>query len=505
MALSQEKKKQKSVAKDIVNTFDFLITAFIPALLIITFVVRPFIIPTGSMAETLKGAHFRLCCPQCGYEYSQNFEPREYGRPANTFVKGKLRPPATQCPSCGYYRVDNTPMSVSPGDKILVLKFFYQFFEPQRWDVMVFKSPTEPEIDYIKRLVALPGETIEIIDGDVYIDGQIARKPEKVQDELWMAVYDNDYQPVRPVEGSFNGHIWRQPFNIGQSQWTIDKNDPTVFLLNSNGTENTLTYDTSIGNDFSATYAYNNIGVNRAMPYCSDIMLRFYTKLLGPNDRIGIVLGKYGIEYKASIDSDGTMIIERAAEAGQFEELTQKNITPPKTNKEFLVKFANVDHQLVFECGNEKLSFDLGRAPEDAGKRNTKISPQAKIVGDGKLSISHVAIFRDIHYTTIDVPNGHPKPLAEEGSPFKLKKDQFFALGDNSPVSGDSRMWERPGRGNNGVLYDRGTVPREYLVGKAFFVILPSGFKPFEKFIFSPIPNFGQMKFIYGGQQKTPN
>jgi len=57
-----------------------------------------------------------------------------------------------------------------------------------------FRNPIEPSINYIKRLIGRPGETVEIIDGDIYIDGQISRKPAKVQEELWMPVYDNDYQ-----------------------------------------------------------------------------------------------------------------------------------------------------------------------------------------------------------------------------------------------------------------------------------------------------------------------
>ena len=72
-------------------------------------------------------------------------------------------------------------MRVTKGDKILALKCIYQFFEPKHWDVVVFRSPLEPQTNYIKRLVGRPGETVKIIDGDVYIDGQISRKPAKIQ------------------------------------------------------------------------------------------------------------------------------------------------------------------------------------------------------------------------------------------------------------------------------------------------------------------------------------
>ena len=207
----QSQPPKKDRATEIANTLEWLVTAFILAFVFRAFVMEAFRIPTGSMADTLKGAHFRLCCPQCGYKYSFGFVPESYGFPPDSIPRTPLRPVATRCPSCGHYQPTGGTMPISNGDRILVLKCIYQFFEPKRWDVIVFKNPTEPSINYIKRLVGRPGEKVEIIDGDVYINDEISRKPAKAQKELWMPVYDNDYQPVRPKEGLFNGHTWRQP------------------------------------------------------------------------------------------------------------------------------------------------------------------------------------------------------------------------------------------------------------------------------------------------------
>ena len=55
------------------------------------------------------------------------------------------------------------------GDRILVAKFPYEFADPKRWDVVVFKYPGNATVNYIKRLVGLPGETIRIRDGDLWI------------------------------------------------------------------------------------------------------------------------------------------------------------------------------------------------------------------------------------------------------------------------------------------------------------------------------------------------
>ncbi|GAI52795.1 unnamed protein product, partial [marine sediment metagenome] len=49
-----------------------------------------------------------------------------------------------------------------------------------------------------------------------------------------------------------------------------------------------------------------------------------------------------------------------------------------------LVKFANVDHQLIFQFGAERLTYDLGSGADDAGPRRTEIPPQVKIFGLGK-------------------------------------------------------------------------------------------------------------------------
>ncbi|MFA5388992.1 MAG: signal peptidase I [Candidatus Omnitrophota bacterium] len=88
-----------------------IIIALILALIIRTFVVQAFKIPTGSMRQTL-----------------------------------------------------------IEGDRILVNKFIYKFTQPKRGDVIVFVSPEDKKKDFIKRLVGLPGENIEISGGAIMIN-----------------------------------------------------------------------------------------------------------------------------------------------------------------------------------------------------------------------------------------------------------------------------------------------------------------------------------------------
>jgi signal peptidase I len=58
------------------------------------------------------------------------------------------------------------------GDFILVNKLVYRFSEPRRGDIVVFKYPIEPKIDFIKRIVALPGEEVEVRNNQVFINGK---------------------------------------------------------------------------------------------------------------------------------------------------------------------------------------------------------------------------------------------------------------------------------------------------------------------------------------------
>ncbi len=93
------------------------------------------------------------------------------------------------------------------GDRILVMMFPYDLpflpgaGPPERWDVVVFRYPEEPELSYIKRLIGLPGETIKIAHGDIYVrplaglDFRLARKPLRHQSAMLQNVYDDRYHP----------------------------------------------------------------------------------------------------------------------------------------------------------------------------------------------------------------------------------------------------------------------------------------------------------------------
>lgn len=56
------------------------------------------------------------------------------------------------------------------GEYILTEKVSYKFREPKRGEVIIFAAPNRPDTDYIKRVIALPGERVELADGIIYIN-----------------------------------------------------------------------------------------------------------------------------------------------------------------------------------------------------------------------------------------------------------------------------------------------------------------------------------------------
>ncbi|MBR9878789.1 MAG: signal peptidase I [Gammaproteobacteria bacterium] len=131
--------------------------SFFPVLLVVlvlrSFVVEPFQIPSGSMRPTLEVGDFIL---------------------VNKFTYG-LRLP-----------VANT--------KILDLN------EPERGDVMVFRYPQDPAVNFIKRVVALPGDTLRYVDKQLYVNGEPVPKtllddaPESAPGELLFSEQLGEHQ-----------------------------------------------------------------------------------------------------------------------------------------------------------------------------------------------------------------------------------------------------------------------------------------------------------------------
>ncbi len=118
--------------EELTEFFKTAMIAIIFALIIRTFMYEPFNIPSGSMKPTLEVGDY-------------------------LFVHK---------PSYGYSR-HSFPFSIAPIEGRIMAK------EPQRGDVIVFKLPTDTRVDYIKRLIGMPGDTVQVMKGRLYINGEL--------------------------------------------------------------------------------------------------------------------------------------------------------------------------------------------------------------------------------------------------------------------------------------------------------------------------------------------
>ncbi len=184
---------------------EFAVHLGLAVLLFRTFVAEGFMISTGSMAPCLLGYHHQVICPSCSFRFPRGMRspPTPAGREPNLGSSEGLSsadiPLETACPNCGLSPIDMAGLPPNEGDQLLVHKQAYDWRPPRRWELAVFHSPQDPQAAFVKRIVGLPGETIEIRGGDVYADGVLQRKSLDIQRSLRIPVYDLDHPPTDDV------------------------------------------------------------------------------------------------------------------------------------------------------------------------------------------------------------------------------------------------------------------------------------------------------------------
>ena len=94
--------------------------------------------------------------------------------------------------------MENTIMT---HDRLIGFRFAYWFDEPQRGDIILFEYPVDEKQIYIKRVIGLPGETVEIRNGHVYIDGSEEPLEEDYLKETW--TWENDGYTFKVPEGCY--------------------------------------------------------------------------------------------------------------------------------------------------------------------------------------------------------------------------------------------------------------------------------------------------------------
>lgn len=517
------------------DTLISVIIAFALAFVGRSYVLEPFVIPTGSMAPTLLGAHFRADSVESGANWAidRQLSESKHGAlvrdPYTTteFEAGELRQRA--------------------GDRILVLKRTPLSPPIKRYEVAVFRNPVDPNENLIKRIIGMPGEQIALVDGDVFVrpvtnasgnslttweepGWTIARKAEREQRAVWQPVFDAARLPRGgPVPGSW-------PFKPSED-WTLDG---TTLAKNDTG-EAELRWDNTVW-DIRDRLAYNDIdlyrdprfGPGRAKGWLppnypvSDLAITTGFEPATPDDTLTIELTTRQTIFQSIVTTSGVTLRSRDLRVSdsEWKVLARQELQSPlKVERAALVEFWHADQSLWIFVNDRLLSrvqydwtipqrlrhsikgvrldtlLPLSRGMNLLSSTEQYTKPEIRIaVSGGAARLHRVRVDRDLYYhpyQTVDSMRTGIPPLGTHPlSTATLGKGQYLALGDNSPRSADSRVWGEPHPlvdQNFPETSARGVVPEELIIGRAFMVYFPSISRDGPV----PVPDLGRIRPIH--------
>lgn len=467
------------------QVLEFIVCLVATVLLFRTWHVDNFVVPSGSMATTLLGVHRSVRCADCGIAF-------ECGSgEVDGFPDREAR---ATCPNCGCPENPLGTLADTAGDRLLVSKQAFGIRPPRRWEVAVFRRADVGDQVFVKRIAGLPGESIQIREGDVYVDGKIQRKSLAEQRATAIVVHDSRFVPrslgyqADRWQGDVGGSLWRReslgyfhPAEAGPR--TSDSPvDPGLAPVDW------LTYRhwrRRPGNEYSPTEApvEDDYGYNQTRPIeesakISDLMLACRLRAFGRGElllfatdgrehfvvRIDVQGGRIELDHNGRQVAAATLPIEAGTRL--FDRATN-------------VELSLIDRQLLLAIDGiaplEPYPFSASELPRTPTPRPLAIGSR----GLG-LDVRQLRVLRDIYYT-------HPRGIHSRWAmdrPYRLDSDEYFVLGDNSPLSEDSRFWPQgPG------------VRASLLVGKPLVVHLPSrladwGWGPFN------VPDWSAIRYI---------
>lgn len=331
-----------------------------------------------------------------------------------------------------------------PGDRVLVKKWDAAIGGPDRWEIWVFRPPLDRTINYVKRVAGLGGETVEIEDGDLYVDGTIARKPPRTREEMWYPVWpraDGGREPASPWSGEGFRKEGEDGFAVaGATERRLLRWERTVYDGATPGTGS------------------SPVG---------DLRLRFEVAGAEPGTVLVVRITGRGGPCEARIPVEGGTV--EATVNGAPAAPTPGGGGTAARGPVTSVEVFHADLQFGVRLdGGAALAAETAALPP-GGRPSFSVSFG---VEKGGATFRGVRLDRDVHYTgshRFTVPEGH-----------------FFFLGDNSASSQDSRMWRgwettetreggrafvseaRPYAGEDGRLEfrDRNGVSRSFAPGE---------------------------------------
>lgn len=446
-SLKPSKSKEDKPRETNRDLIEQIVVAFILALLIKNFEAEAFVIPTGSMAPTLMGRHKEIACPECGVTFQVNASDELEDHGGGRVIAGT-------CQNCrAPVRLDAAPSF--KGDRILVMKFLYDMGilpgggAPDRYDIVVFKYPEQPEVNYIKRCVGLPNETVRIQLGDLRVrpldqpDQPFVypRRPLGHQQAMQMLVWDDNHRPAhlkeRPEwqrwqardsgawsEGSSSGWGWGPSFSHVSKSAAGDawndlryRNlapDPTQWQEILQNASTTSPPRATLISDF---YAYNSAvmasrggdGFDWFQPHwVGDLTLSMRVQATEAKGKFRIELVKAGVPYRCTFDlATGQATLSRGEEV-----LGAPAATGFKDTAKHTISFANVDGRLTLWVDG-RTPFGDGHVYDDgsttpAGPTAADLDPAGVATqGGGPVRVSDLVLKRDIYYTLQPGPSDY--------------------------------------------------------------------------------------------------
>jgi signal peptidase I len=444
------------------QTVELLVTLSLCVMLVRTFSAEAYVVPTGSMAPTLLGWHRELVCPNCQYGFDVGID--EEGRTGSPI-----------CPNCGEADLERVPAVECGGDRVLVQKFLYDFRPPKRWEVAVFHYPGDPSQAYVKRVVGLPDESIRIMNGDVYANGRILRKSLEDQRAMRILVHDSRFTPRdsgkfprwafrsgwgyrSPATGwsrTDQGFVHRRRPGVGPGDWVIYRHwDPSGRQYGP--VRDFYAYN---GGDLPADNDVADLGLEARLSLDRSVEALSVALRSGSDQFLVRIPVGLGGEVELVRNGVRVPVVERSNPFRDPGASWPRAVTLEASAFDRRVLVA-LDGQLLFDphdYENPRSGPSLGEIPIGVG------------VDGGEATIGEVRIYRDVHYT------GSLASTPRQGhalrSPVRLGRDEYFVLGDNSPVSNDSRFWA------GGPV-----VPGAMFLGKPFLVHLPGEVVPLRVF-----------------------
>jgi signal peptidase I len=391
--------------------------------------LEPFGVPTGSMAPTIFGVHRDVNCPNCGY-------PVRVGEPQDDSIRAFFD---VTCGNCGARNLGLAEVNPLPGDRLLVDKSAFDWRAPRRWEIVVFRTPDDPSVPYIKRIVGLPGETLQISDGDVIVNGALARKSLAQARAVAIPVY---CMSCRPSEG-WNNRWQVEGAGPPERAPRVDGSD-LIFTLSADGESRSLVYRSLNDEPIGDALPFNGRRLDIPIEWVHDFLLTCDLDVRSGAGQLAISLNDGADEATLTLSANRGTSLEAG---GQKRESTAVRLKSAAAHQ---LEFAFVDRRVSVRVDGAAILEPIDLPAIDI--RGGVSRPLRLAARDLGVVVRNLRLDRDLHYTAAGrLGTGQ----------CRIGPGEYFLLGDNSGNSEDSRFWMQPG------------VPTDALLGKPVFIYAP--------------------------------